>query len=132
MYGAWSASFLMHHPLPVQEAMPLVRLRKEPTARDLRAWLAETRPEVVLDAGNRFDWFQSPALPEPVGYATLNWTADHPERAGIDQQAEVLGAAAIDLLVGQLLHNERGIPKHPKIVMTPGEWREGGTVRRVR
>lgn len=128
MFGAWSASFLTHHPLPIRQAMELLCLRKAPTAKELQTWLGRARPEVVLDAGHSFEWLQG----VEIGYATLNWTAEHPERAGIDQQVDVLGAAAIDLLVAQLQHNERGIPEHPKIVMTAGEWRDGTTVRRVR
>jgi hypothetical protein len=42
---------------------------------------------------------------------------------GIDQQADVLGAAAVDLLVAQYQQNERGIPEAPRIVMTEGLWR---------
>jgi DNA-binding LacI/PurR family transcriptional regulator len=132
MYGAWSASFLMHHPLPVRQALPLVSLRKVPTPKDLHNWLEQARPEVILDAGNHFEWLQDLTIPDRIGYASLNWSAEHPERAGIDQQAEVLGEAAVDLLVSQLQNNERGIPAHPRIVMTPGEWRDGMTVKRVR
>ncbi|HYF33952.1 MAG TPA: LacI family DNA-binding transcriptional regulator, partial [Prosthecobacter sp.] len=110
MFGAWSASFLMHHPLPVRQAMELVCLQKTPTQAAFQAWLTSARPEVVLDAGSHYDWLQAVAAAGEVGYAALNWTPDHPERAGIDQQAEVLGAAALDLLAGQLQHNERGIP----------------------
>jgi hypothetical protein len=62
----------------------------------------------------------------------MSWQPDKPERAGIDQQTDVLGAAAVDLLVEQLHHNERGPPEHPKMVMTEGLWREGETVRKVR
>lgn len=94
----------------------------------MQAWLDQTRPEVVIDAGNCFDWLQG----RSIGYVTLNWSAEHPERSDTDQQAEVLGAAAMDLLVAQFQHNERGIPAHPRIVMTEGQWREGTTLRRIR
>ena len=33
------------------------------------------------------------------------------------------GAAAVDLLVAQHRQNERGIPEHPKMLMTEGLWR---------
>jgi len=54
---------------------------------------------------------------------TLAWHSDFPQVGGIDQQAGVLGAAAVDLLVTQYQQNERGIPEAPKIVMTEGVWR---------
>lgn len=63
---------------------------------------------------------------------TLSWNDLVAERSGIDQPAEVLGAAAVDLVMAQLMQNESGVPMHPKIVMTEGVWREGMTVKRVR
>ena len=132
MFGAWSASFLRHHPLPTRQATSLLCLPKTPSAKELQSWIRAAKPDVVLDGGDSFDWLPGQGSVEDLAYATLNWTADHPERSGINQQAEVLGAAAMDLLVAQFQHNERGIPKHPKIVMTEGEWREGTTAPRVR
>lgn len=133
MFGAWSASFLTHHPLPRAEAEKLLCMKREPTRALLRQWIETARPEVIIDAGQLlWTWLKDLRIPEDIGYATLNWQPDHPERAGIDQQADVLGAAAVDLVVEQYHHNERGTPAHPKIVMTEGIWRTGETVRRVR
>jgi DNA-binding LacI/PurR family transcriptional regulator len=135
MFGAWSASFLTHHPLPVEQASEMLCLERTPTRHVFAEWLRRAKPEVVIDGGQQaFDWLHGHGMPMPgeIGYATLSWTSLFPERAGMDQQAEVLGAAAIDLLAAQITHNEHGIPAHPKIVMTEGVWREGKTVRRVR
>lgn len=133
MFGAWSASFLTHHPLPVAQASELICLKRQPTRQDLLTWIKVAKPEVVIDGGQLgYDWLKGVHIPEDLGYVTLNWQSEKPERTGIDQQTEVLGAAAIDLLVEQLHHNERGPPEHPKMVMTEGLWREGNTVRKVR
>lgn len=133
MFGAWSASFLTHHPLPLDQASRLICLKREPSRAALLAWIDEAKPEVVLDGGQlAFAWFKGLRIPDDIGYATLNWQPQNPERTGLDQQVEVLGAAAVDLLVEQLHHNERGVPQHPKMITTSGEWREGKTVRRVR
>lgn len=121
MYRAWSASFLAHHPLPPTEAMKLLGLRSEITHSDFQSWLREARPDVVIEPGHHLTGW----LPDDgkITHATLAWRADHPGVSGIDQQAEVLGAAAVDLLVAQHQQNERGIPTHPKILMTEGVWR---------
>jgi hypothetical protein len=69
------------------------------------------------------DWLQ--AIPEArqPHHITLAWRADHAAVPGIDQQAAVLGAAAVDLLVAQYQQNERGISEAPRLVMTEGVWR---------
>lgn len=132
MFGAWSASFLTHHPLPHTEAERLLCLRREPTRQALHDWMAKARPEVIIDGGQLlWNWLKDLSIPADIGYATLSWQPDQPERSGLDQQADVLGAAAVDLVVEQFHHNERGSPEHPKIVMTAGAWREGKSLRRL-
>lgn len=122
MFRAWSASFLAHHPLARPEK--LLALRKTPSRADFLAWIKTEKPAVVIDGGRVvMEWIK--ALPESKRprLVTLAWRSDFPEVTGIDQQADVLGAAAVDLLVAQYQQNERGIPAAPKIVMTEGVWR---------
>lgn len=41
-------------------------------------------------------------------------------RPGIDQRRGEVAKAAVDLLVGQLMHNKKGIPNVPRqILLTP-------------
>jgi DNA-binding LacI/PurR family transcriptional regulator len=122
MFRAWSASFLAHHPLARPEK--LLALRKTPSRADFLAWVRKEKPEVVIDGGHVVaEWLTAlPASKRPM-LVTLAWHADFPQVGGIDQQAGVLGAAAVDLLVTQYQQNERGIPAAPKIVMTEGVWR---------
>ncbi|MBE7496308.1 MAG: LacI family DNA-binding transcriptional regulator [Verrucomicrobiaceae bacterium] len=122
MFRAWSASFLAHHPLPAPGG--LLVLRKSPSRADFLDWLKNEKPEVVIDSGHVvMDWLRAlPAARRPR-HVTLAWRADYPDVPGIDQQADALGAAAVDLLVAQYQQNERGIPAVPKIIMTEGLWR---------
>lgn len=121
MYRAWSACFLAHHPLPLAQAAELIGLRREISRTDFQAWLKSAKPDVVIEAGHLLnDWFPTGSK---IAHVTLAWRADHPNVPGIDQQAHVLGAAAVDLLVAQHRQNERGIPEHPKMLMTEGVWR---------
>ncbi len=133
MFRAWSASFLVHHPLPRKEAAGLLCLVREPTRQVFSDWMAKARPQVVIDSGRLlWPWLKGIRVPEELGYATLSWESDQPERAGIDQQAGVLGAAAVDLVVEQFHRNERGTPEHAKVLMTTGRWRDGGSLRSLR
>lgn len=43
---------------------------------------------------------------------------------GMDQKNEAIGAALVDLVVGQLNRNERGLPDDPKTVLIKGQWRD--------
>jgi len=121
MYRAWSASFLAHHPLPLAQASELLCLKREISRSDFQGWLKSAKPEIVIEGGHHLtNWFPAGGK---IGHVTLGWRADFPGTPGIDQQAAVLGAAALDLLVAQHQHNERGIPPYPKILMTEGVWR---------
>ena len=44
MFGAWSASFITHHPLPALEALDLLCLRKVASRAELTAWLQKAQP----------------------------------------------------------------------------------------
>lgn len=122
MFRAWSASFLAHHPLT--KPGELLALRKVLSRNDFQQWLKKAEPEVVIDGGHLVkDWLEGMAEGCRPMHVSLGWRADMPEVGGIDQQADVLGAAAVDLLVTQYQQNERGIPESPRIVMTEGVWR---------
>lgn len=122
MFGAWSASFLTHHPLT--QPGGLLALRKAVTRGDFLQWVKKEKPEAIIDSAHALtDWLQDlPARARPQ-VVTLGWRADRPTTAGIDQQPASLGAAAVDLLVAQMQQNQRGIPAVPRLVLTEGLWR---------
>ncbi len=129
MFGAWSASFLSHHPLGVGLAEPLMFLPKSPTRRLFVDWVERAAPDVVLAPGvGTAKWLEAvPAMRRPE-FATLSWSVGQPNVPGLDQQSDVLGATAVELLVDQIHRNEQGVPDSPKLVMTAGVWRKSATV----
>jgi LacI family transcriptional regulator len=58
----------------------------------------------------------------------LNCFPESCDCAGTGRGIESVGAAAVDLVVQQLEHNERGIPEVPKTVLIDLEWVDGKTV----
>ncbi len=97
----------------------------------LVGWYEKHRPDAIL--GGRQDMVQwlrraGHRVPEDVGFATLEYYSEYGDLAGVDQNSHIIGAAAVDLVIEQLYHNERGIPEKPKVVMIEGEWRNGGTL----
>lgn len=126
------AAFQRHHPeivaVPVLFTPGVPRLEE-----DFRPWLKQHRPDVVLShfAETR-DWItgSASAARERPGFVLLNVI----ERgdvacAALDLQPRVLGARAVELLVGQLLRNELAVPEWPSRNMILAKWVEGPTVR---
>jgi Transcriptional regulators len=119
--------FLARHP-KLKKLAPLVieRFEREP----FLAWHAKQRPEVIVTTHVPIlSWLQSAGLrvPRDVAYVYLDYTPERGDFAGIDQQPEKVGAAAVDLLVEQINQNRRGIPEVPKSVLIEGVWRDGPT-----
>lgn len=96
-------------------------------------WFHEHRPDAVISSHLEVkDWLAALKLrtPEDVGFVFLDWLDKTDRCAGINQHYEVIAAAAVDLVVGQIQSNERGVPRFPKLVLIEGEWVDGPTVRK--
>lgn len=103
--------------------------------RDYGAWLDRYRPDVVVGSsgafyrGLRLLGSRMQARVRATGYAALGVLPDLPQVGGIDQDQFAIGAAAVDLVVGQLHRNEYGLPLHPATMLIQGRWVEGATIR---
>jgi len=132
---AWLAAYLLHqHDLPACDRVPPLVMRTGETARKFGSWFTKHRPEVILFSGLPVDeWVNGMGLrvPEDVGLVHLDWSEEVGALAGIDADAEAIGAAAVGLLVGQLHAHEYGIPVREKIVAVSGQWVMGSSIRRV-
>lgn len=96
----------------------------------IQEWLARRSPEVVLgeeiawQAIGRMGW----RVPQDVAFANVDWSVEYKEIAGFNQRHELHGSVAVDLLVSQVTHNERGLPAIPRVVLVPGTWEPGASV----
>lgn len=128
----WSSGFFGYQDqVPVANRVPML-LRPELDARTVQAWVKRYRPDAVV-GGMPLEWLGETgiAIPEEMGYAELHYHPSMGDIAGVDQNIPAVGAAAVDLVVEQLYHNQSGIPEIPKVVMIEGKWHAGGTVRPV-
>jgi hypothetical protein len=57
--------------------------------------------------------------------------SNEPHRAGINENDALVGAAAVDTLVGMLARNEFGVPRHPQRVPIEGFWQQGTLALRL-
>jgi LacI family transcriptional regulator len=101
--------------------------------RRFRAWFEKHRPDVILCIHPEIkEWVEAVGsrVPHDTGLIHLDWSPDLPGWAGMKQNSELIGAAGIDMLIGQLHRNELGIPSFPKCMLIESAWIEGATVRR--
>lgn len=130
---AWLAAFLLHqHEQSAADRVPALILRSDRDARRFDAWVSSRSPDVILFTGLPVPgWISDMGLQSPrdVGLVHLDWSGEFAPLAGIDSDAEALGAAATDLLIGQLHAHEYGIPRREKIVAVRGRWIPGESLR---
>ena len=104
--------------------------------KDLRVferWLDRTKPDVIFTLYHEVKrWLESLGrrVPADVGLIQYEWRADHAEWAGMDQRNDLVGEAAVDMLLSMVLHNEPGVPDTPRATLIGSHWVDGATVRR--
>ncbi|HVT73742.1 MAG TPA: LacI family transcriptional regulator, partial [Lacunisphaera sp.] len=64
-------------------------------------------------------------VPEDVAFADLFADRAAPGTAGIRQHGERAGELAVEILSGQMLRNEMGLPRVATITSVTGSWVEG-------
>jgi len=95
-------------------------------------WYERHQPDVIICIHPEIkDWVESLRLsvPKDVGLIHLDWNEELKGWAGMNQNNHLVGAAGIDMLIGQLHRNELGIPSFPKCLMVESSWVMGQTVR---
>ena len=66
-------------------------------------------------------------MPRDVGVVELE---NHPELecSGVHYDPAKVGALAVEMLLGLMHRNEKGIPADPSETLLTGQWREGRTL----
>lgn len=100
--------------------------------KKLLAWYRRWKPEAIITiSADAVTWLREAGIrvPEEVSCATLYWKEDRAYLSGYYQNHELIAAAAVDMIAGQLNRNERGLPASEKTTLIQAEWREGTTIR---
>lgn len=95
-------------------------------------WVKRHQPEVVITSeDDPAQWLKSAGyhIPEDIGIIRPHVNSEALGISGFLFDDTEFGAAAIDLVVEQMNHNERGIPSTIKRVLLPGRWYEGQSLR---
>jgi len=102
------------------------------TRSNFMPWFERYRPDAIVGAvAPMREWLTRAGYESPrhVGLVSLDWDNDTPEIAAVDQNARAVGAAAVDVVMAQMRHNQRGLPAIPQTVLVDSTWRPGPTVR---
>ncbi len=130
--GRFSAGFFMGQlQLPKSERIPSLDFNRE-APEAFANWFREHQPDVIITLHAELkDWLSATKVDVPgeVGLIHLDRTADLPEWAGMNQNNEHVGVAALDMLVGALHRSEFGIPSFAKSMMIESDWVPGATIR---
>lgn len=93
-------------------------------------WLQKERPDAILTLYNVVRrWLEKlgVVVPGDMGLIQLEWRADSPDWAGMDQHNDVVGEAAVEMLVGMIHNHETGIPDFPRATLVGSTWVDGAT-----
>lgn len=107
-------------------------------ARDsFHEWVRRDRPEAVITQGiseSLVEWLGDIGLrvPDDIAVADLSAHPAKPHISGIYQHDRLIGATAVDVLIGLLQRNERGLPPTIIYTLVDGVWQQGSTVRDIR
>lgn len=104
---------------------------EESDRQELKEWMTSAKPDAMIVSDvYLIEWLKELGLRVPEDMAVVPLER-YPGHACLDQKPGMVGAAAIDLVIGMIQRNETGLPADPKIVMVEGSWIEGPSVKPV-
>jgi LacI family transcriptional regulator len=136
--GKWTAAYLRYRNQWGAKRLPPPLILPTPEQSAFDRWFDRYRPDAIISVdrlGLSFLTERGLDVPGEVGYASLDVDGDvrdYPGVSGIDQNSDIVGAAAIDLLVAAINRGQRGIPAHPLRTEVEGSWRAGKSTLKKR
>jgi LacI family transcriptional regulator len=133
--GRLSAGFLIaqsHLLPPDQRTQPFYDVAAARTDANLfRSWFEANQPDLIFTLYHEVGrWVRNLGLrvPDDIGLIQYEWRPPHAEWAGMDQRNDLVGEAAVDMLISMIHHNERAVPEHPRATLIGSQWVDGSTV----
>ncbi len=130
-FHIWTGAFLAcQQQWPQADRVPR-HCPKVINTKPLLRWVERYRPEVIISSLHEIiDILESNGyrVPDDIGFASPSLISGPRKVSGIDENSFHMGEAAVDMLVGMLHRNERGIPATPHTLMIKGTWRQGDTL----
>lgn len=103
--------------------------RKNPEL--FQKWFAKEKPDLILTLYNVVrDWIEEMKLriPRDVGLIQLEWRKEHPEWAGMNQHNDMVGEAAVEMVINMIHNHSPGLPDFPLATLIGSTWVPGKTI----
>jgi Transcriptional regulators len=121
----------------VPAAIPVLQMDNI-EARPLLTWLDNHRPDVLIFVHHydRLPEFchllekNNIRFPRDVGVLAISQNLEGTPFSGLQENQEIIGARAVELLVARIMNRDLGIPSDPRIEMVERRWIEGSSLRR--
>lgn len=118
--------------LAKKDCIPMLSLREEgDVPKQVAAWARKTRPDSIVSLHGmwRYGHLLEAGLeiPDRIGYADMSVPANEDFLSGVCQNSREVGVRAVDLLVGMIHRQEKGLPEHCAHLLIDGYWIEGKT-----
>lgn len=134
--GRFTAGFLtgQQHRRPEGDPIPPFNAIAE-ARRDLapfREWLEKTRPDVIFTLYHEVErWLTDcgKRVPDDIGLIQYERRGQGTHWAGMDQRNDLVGEAAVDLLVSMIHNGQQGVPERAIATHVTSQWVMGATVR---
>ena len=132
--GRWQAGVMVSsHMLPDLRLVEPLYVEDFTGPAPIVRWLKREKPDVLISPGGaqlrdmlvRVGW----KIPHDLGIVGLSCPELGDPISGIWQNGAMIGALAVDTLVGLLERHEHGLPEQATTLMVEGKWNEGRTVR---
>ena len=120
----------------LRDAQPVPVLRMDGVEEQpLRHWLEQHQPDVVVLVHHHTQQFREflvrhrIVVPQQVGVIALTHFVEGTGFAGFEQNQLMMGRCAVEMVVGQLMRGEVGIPSVPHVEMVESRWVDGPSLR---
>ena len=133
-HARWDGGLLAgRHLIPKFKLAKTLVLEEWDQLAPVADWLAREKPDVIVtpSADVLLKHLKGLGLqvPRDIGLASLACSEMNHECSGIWQNGRLLGAIAIDNIIGMLEHNECGLSRQTRVTMVEGVWNDGQTLR---
>lgn len=133
-HARWDGGLLVaRHLLPRFQRAKTLLLENWDDLTPVAAWLDREKPDVVVApvSSELLQHLQTLGrrIPRDLGFVSLACPERNHVCSGIWQNGRLLGATAIDQVIGKLERHEYGLPEQTRVNMLEGVWNEGQTLR---
>ncbi len=99
---------------------------------EFQKWFHKNKPDVIISYGDYVPAFLERMglnIPDHVAYVDLVVSSKDSKNTGLYLDFQHVGAAAVDMVIGQINRNQFGEPDYAKLTLIHGKWHEGSTLR---